>query len=123
MPSDLSANERFDLGMKIQRKEQEIDEFYQKRQNHERLLENFNSHFQQLSAQYDEIEYQAAQQGSKKAQEAFEINQELNQRMNRYVSDQVEEINATYYRTRQAMNDEIENLHRERNALHGSKIQ
>ena len=117
MPRDISANERFDLGMKIQRKEQEIDEFYQKRQNHERLLENFNSHFQQLSAQYDEIEYQAAQQGSKRAQMSFEINQELNQRMNHYVSEQFEEIDSTYYRARQVMNDEIENLHRERNAL------
>ncbi|MDR0299119.1 MAG: hypothetical protein LBI13_03435 [Streptococcaceae bacterium] len=81
------------------------------------ILENFNRQFQQLSAQYDEISYQQVTKGSQKAQEEFELNQELNQRMRNYISEQSEEINLTYSCIRQTADDDIEKLHKERNAL------
>jgi phosphoenolpyruvate-protein kinase (PTS system EI component) len=117
MPKDISADKRFELGMKIQRKETDMDEFYQEKQSYQRALDNFNNRFQQLSVQYDEISYHQAEQGSRKAREEFELNQELNQRIRNYVSEQSEGVEHAYSRARQEVDEEIENLHKERNAL------
>ncbi|MDR0299120.1 MAG: hypothetical protein LBI13_03440 [Streptococcaceae bacterium] len=43
MPKDINANERLELGLKIQHKENDIDTLYQEKENYQRDFRKFQS--------------------------------------------------------------------------------
>ncbi|WP_251423530.1 MULTISPECIES: hypothetical protein [Lactococcus] len=117
MVNDISANKRFELGLKIQAIELKDENFSQMRRSYERSLEHFQSNFVRLSSESEESLYMTLQAGNQGVTQILERNQEITQRLNQYVIDQMEDLDMITRRIRQMFDDEREELIRERNQL------
>lgn len=117
MVRDINSDRRFELERDIRELESKEDEFVQMKNQFERSLEHFYQNFQRLSYQNEEILQKDVSLGNQKVSNDLQEHQGLTQHMSRYVASQLEALNQATRQIRQSMNDERENLLRERNHL------
>lgn len=113
---DKSADERLMLGREILFKENQIDEINREYRNQENQLERFHSEMNRLFNAEEELYVQAQQDGENTSWKEAEF-QAVRQEVQHVVSTESELINQGYVQARLAIQDDIDQLHKERNAL------
>ncbi|ARE21691.1 P-loop NTPase family protein [Lactococcus lactis] len=113
---DRSADERLMLGPKILFKENQIDEINREYRNQENQLERFHSEMNRLFNAEEELYFQAQQEGENTSWKESEF-QAVRQEVQRVVSTESELIHQGYGQARLTIQDNIDQLHKERNAL------
>lgn len=113
---DRSADERVMLGREILFKENKIDEINQEYRNQENQLERFHSEMNRLFNAEQELYAQAQQEGESTSWKEAEF-QAVSQEVQRVVSTESELIHQGYSQARMAIQDDIDQLHKERNVL------
>ncbi|MDR1017397.1 MAG: hypothetical protein LBM02_01670 [Lachnospiraceae bacterium] len=117
MGKDKSANERYELGLKIrdnERKQEKLGDF---KREYGRSIERFNSKMQDLKRQEDKVLYQSGTSGNKGVINQLDVNKSVSDRINRFVNSQREELEHTCRSVRRDMEEERERLAKERNRL------
>ncbi|AYF99818.1 hypothetical protein [Lactococcus allomyrinae] len=113
---DKSADERVMLGREILFKENQIDEINREYQNQESQLERFHSEMNRLFNAEQELYAQAQQEGENTSWKEAEF-QAVSQEVQRVVFTESELIHQGYSQARLTIQDDIDQLHKERNAL------
>lgn len=113
---DKSADERVVLSREIFFKENQIDEINREYRNQENQLERFHSEMNRLFNSEQELYAQAQQEGENTSWKEAEF-QAVRQEVQRVVSTESELITQGYGQARMKIQDNIDQLHKERNAL------
>lgn len=113
---DRSADERVMLGREILFKENQIDEINREYRNQENQLERFHNEMNRLFNEEQELYAQAQQEGETTNWKEAEF-QAVRQEVQRVVSTESELIKQGYSQARLTIQDDIDQLHKERNAL------
>lgn len=113
---DKSADERVVLSREIFFKENQIDEIKREYRNQENQLERFHSEMNRLFNAEQELYAQAQQEGENTSWKEAEF-QAVRQEVQRVVSTESELITQGYGQARMKIQDNIDQLHKERNAL------
>ncbi|MBK0084488.1 hypothetical protein IAE51_11360 [Lactococcus sp. S64] len=113
---DKSADERVVLSREILFKENQIDEINREYRNQENQLERFHSEMNRLFNAEQELYDQAQQEGENTSWKEAEF-QAVRQEVQRVVSTESELINQGYGQARMKIQDNIDQLHKERKAL------
>ena len=117
MSRDKSADKRYEMEQNIRYKEQAIDELSQEKYHFEQELENFQAHthqsFQRTSGLYEKMARSGNSQGERELSVEYEVERALRQMVER----QYEEVEAYYRNKKNQLEEEIEQLYNERNAL------
>ncbi|HFR3411838.1 TPA: hypothetical protein ACHU7H_001179 [Streptococcus suis] len=115
--NDKSANERLALNQKIVQKESEIDDFQQIHRDVEKALNEFEiemrSHFQRLQDSYETM----MAMGSSKAKWEEADRQSKQAHLVRMLAENRDELGRYYIRTLQNLDEEKNQLQKERDDL------
>lgn len=117
MSMDKSAQERGDLNRRIERVEQDEDEFAQRSRSYENSLEQFREQFHAVGRERDSRLGERLHSADSAAQRELEERQEFRYQLNRYVDGALEVIEEMSPQIRQSFADERERLIAERNGL------
>ncbi|MDR0299086.1 MAG: hypothetical protein LBI13_03270 [Streptococcaceae bacterium] len=117
MPKDISADKRYEMGLTISQKENDIDSLYQEKKNFEEQLQSFQAtthqNFQRSSLLYEKM----ARSGNRYSERELSVEYEMEININQTLTQQSEEFDKYYKETRGKLEADIEKLHKERNAL------
>ncbi|MBK0083567.1 hypothetical protein IAE51_06565 [Lactococcus sp. S64] len=113
---DKSADERLMLGREILFKENQIDEINREYRYQENQLERFHSEMNRLFNAEEELYFQAQQEGENTSWKEAEF-QAVRQEVQRVVSTKSELLHQGYGQAQLTIQDNIDQLHKERNAL------
>lgn len=113
---DKNADKRVALGREILLKENQIDEINREYRNQENQLESFQNEMNQLFNAEEELYARAQQEGENTSWKEVEF-QAVRQEVQRVTSNETELINQGYGQARVTIQDDIDQLHKERNAL------
>ncbi len=113
---DKNADKRVALGREILLKENQIDEINREYRNQENQLESFQNEMNQLFNAEEELYDRAQQEGENTSWKEAEF-QAVRQEVQRVTSNETELINQGYGQARVTIQDDIDRLHKERNAL------
>ena len=113
---DKNADKRVALGREILLKENQIDEINREYRNQENQLESFQNEMNQLFNAEEELYDRAQQEGENTSWKEAEF-QAVRQEVQRVTSNETELINQGYGQARVTIQDDIDQLHKERNAL------
>ena len=117
MSVDASANERFELDVRIGSVERQVNELSDLRNGYQRSLEHFHAQFRSVSRRRESSLHESMQAGSSVAHRELEEQQELLFHINRYVDDSAEAFDQLNSQVRQALDDERQRLIRAKGEL------
>lgn len=117
MSVDKSATQRAELDRRIERVEQQEEEFSQVRDHYERSLEQFREQFHAVGRDREWALQERVGAGDTGAQQELEARQELLSKLDRYVHETAEEVEDLRRQIRQSFDDDLEKLATERNEL------
>lgn len=116
MTRDINADKRLELARQISVKEQRYDELTKEERNIQTQLENFQNQMGYLF-QKEQQNYEEAQQKGLSVTWEQSAYQEIRKTVQRVTINQVGLLKQDYQKERSKVENEIENIHRERNAL------
>ncbi|GAB2026098.1 hypothetical protein [Lactovum odontotermitis] len=117
MPKDISADKRYQMGLTISRKENEQDQLSAEKRSFEQAQENFQRNYHQNFQQSSQFYEKMARSGNTRSEQELMTDYELERAVNRLSEQPYSEFEDYYRQKRNQLTDEIEQLHRERNAL------
>ena len=116
MLRDKSADTRRELAQQISFKEQRYDELAQEKRSIQAQLENFQNQMDHLFQQEQQL-YEEVQQNGNPMTWEHSAYQEVRKTIQRVTGNQEELLEQDYRKECTQIENEIEKLHRERNAL------
>lgn len=116
MQRDKSADQRLELAREIVQKEQYRDELVQEKRSIQNQLENFQNQMEQ-GFRLEEEHYDMFKETSDNLGWESTAVQEVRKAVQRLINNQSEQLEQDYRIENNRLQDEIENLHQERNAL------
>lgn len=116
MPRDISADQRLELARQISQKEYHHDELAQEKRNIQNQIENFQNQMEQ-SFRLEEAHYEDFKETSDPLSWESIAFREVRKAIQRLTSNQTEQLEQDYRIENNQLQDEIETLQRERNAL------
>lgn len=116
MTRDKSADKRLELARQISFKEQRYDDLAQEKRNIQTQLDNFQNQMDYLFQKEQQLYEEIHQNGTPITWE-HSAYQEVRKTIQRITGNQEELLEQDYRKERNHIENEIETLHRERNAL------
>lgn len=116
MTRDKNADKRLELARQISFKEQRYDDLAQEKRSIQAQLDNFQNQMDHLFQKEQQL-YEEVQQNGTALTWEHSAYQEVRKTIQRVTGNQEELLEQDYRKERNQIENEIENLHRERNAL------
>lgn len=116
MPRDKSADQRLELARQITFKEQRYEDLAKEKSSIQAQLGNFQNQMDHLFQKEQQLYEEVQQNGIPMTWEQSAY-QEVRRTIQRVTVNQEELLEQDYRKERNQIENEIENLHRERNAL------
>ena len=116
MQRDKSADQRLELARQISQKEYHHAELAQEKRNIQNQIENFQNQMEQ-SFRLEEAHYDSFKETTEPLGWESVVYREVRKAIQKLTSNQTEQLEQDYRKENNQLQDEIETLHRERNAL------
>lgn len=116
MQRDKSADQRLELARQISQKENLHDELAQEKRNLQNQIENFQNQMEQ-TFRLEEAHHDTFKETSDPLGWESRIFLEIRKAIQRLTNNQTEQLEQDYRIENNRIQEEIENLHQERNAL------